>query len=302
MLQAASGSYEVTEDEVRFIPRYRFLAGTSYAMVVNGAETLFIDRPAIGGAASTTVVAVYPSAALLPRNALRFYVHFSAPMSYGMAASHIHLERTDTEELVLGAFSPMDPELWDLDRQRLTVLLDPARIKQGLAPHREAGYPLREGITVTLAIGRGFLDAAGRPLVADHRQNFGVGPDIRAHIDPTDWVLSIPEAGGSDPVLARFDRPLDRALLERCLVVVGPEGLVVPGSSTVSHGEASWSFTPNSPWQQGRHQLLVDPVLEDLAGNSAVRVFDRDLSQPEHHPRTGGTISLPFVTVPGQVG
>jgi hypothetical protein len=76
----------------------------------------------------------------------------------------------------------------------------------------------------------------------------------------------------------------------------------VLGSSTVSHGEESWSFIPNSPWQQGRHQLLVDPVLEDLAGNSALRVFDRDLGQPEHRPRAGGIISLPFVIVQGQVG
>jgi hypothetical protein len=33
------------------------------------------------------------------------------------------------------------------------------------------------------------------------------------------------------------------------------------------------------------HELVVDPELEDLAGNSLRRVFDRDLTRPEDEPR-----------------
>jgi hypothetical protein len=294
-IQGMSGRYEVSEAQVCFTPRHPFLAGTSYTMFVRDNETLAIERPAVGGEPSTVVVGVHPTAPVLPRNALRFYIHFSAPMTYGLAARHVHLERADNAEPILGAFSPMDPELWDLERRRLTVLLDPARIKRGLAPHREAGYPLEEGTFVTLVVSRGFLDAAGRPLVADHRQTYGVGPDFRSRVNPDDWSLSLPGSGGMLPLVARFDRPLDRALLGRCLTVTGPDQRPLTGTASVSGGDESWSFKPDSPWQRGQHRLWIDPVLEDVAGNSLIRVFDRDLDEPEQDPREANTQSLPFV-------
>jgi hypothetical protein len=40
--------------------------------------------------------------------------------------------------------------------------------------------------------------------------------------------------------------------------------------------------------------VLIDPVLEDIAGNSVVRIFDRDLRRPDQEPRALGTVSLPF--------
>jgi hypothetical protein len=294
-LQATSGRYDVSENEVGFTPRYPFLAGTSYTMFVSDEDALVIKRPAVGGSPSTTVVGVHPTATVLPRNALRFYIRFSAPMTYGVAARHVHLERADTGETLVGVFSPMDPELWDTERQRLTVLLDPARIKRGLAPHREAGYPLTEGVGLTLAVERGFLDAAGRPLIADYRRSYDVGPASRTHIDPADWALRLPKVGGRLPLIVVFDRPLDRALLDHCLMVTRPNGVAVGGITGVPPGEESWSFVPDSGWEQGAYCLLVDPVLEDLAGNSLIRVFDRDLETPEHEPRVATTVSIPFV-------
>ena len=87
-----SGRYAVIAEEVRFAPRFPFLAGTSYAMIVGAPmimgdpAVLRIARPAHLGAPSAHVESVYPSVAVLPRNALRFYIHFSASMSEGLAA------------------------------------------------------------------------------------------------------------------------------------------------------------------------------------------------------------------------
>jgi hypothetical protein len=187
----------------------------------------------------------------------------------------------------------MDFELWDPLRRRLTVLLDPARIKQGLAPHREAGYPIEAGVAVVLVVERDFCDAAGLPMVAEYRRRYDVGPDIRSVVDPWAWALEIPEAGSRQSLVARFDRPLDRALLEDCLAVVGPGGIVA-GEARIGAGEQSWSFVPDEPWAPGRNRLLIDPVLEDVAGNSVVRIFDRDLQRPDQEPRAAGTVSLPF--------
>ena len=41
---------------------------------------------------------------------------------------------------------------------------------------------------------------------------------------------------------------------------------------------------PTLPWSAGAHEIHVDAALEDLAGNSVRRVFDRDLSLPQDDP------------------
>jgi hypothetical protein len=91
-----------------------------------------------------------------------------------------------------------------------------------------------------------------------------------------------------------FDRPLDHALLGDCLHVVGPDGRTVAGAATIGAEERSWSWTPSAPWRSGPHHLVVDPVLEDLAGNSVRRVFDRDLSRRDDDPRDAGPVAVPF--------
>ena len=64
-------------------------------------------------------------------------------------------------------------------------------------------------------------------------------------------------------------------------VAVGPE-------------ERSWTFAPTAPWADAQHRLVVDPMLEDVAGNSVRRVFDRDLSSADDDPRDDGPVELPF--------
>ncbi|MGC3968469.1 MAG: hypothetical protein QM775_14160 [Pirellulales bacterium] len=38
-----------------------------------------------------------------------------------------------------------------------------------------------------------------------------------------------------------------------------------------------WTWTPADRWNPGGFTLVVDPVLEDLCGNSPERAFDHDL-------------------------
>jgi hypothetical protein len=45
----------------------------------------------------------------------------------------------------------------------------------------------------------------------------------------------------------------------------------------------------------GSHRLLIDPVLEDLAGNSVSRVFDRDLTASGDEPAQAQTVTVPFL-------
>jgi hypothetical protein len=76
--------------------------------------------------------------------------------------------------------------------------------------------------------------------------------------------------------------------------VAGPGGQLVDGTPRTGTEEQSWQLVPRRAWAPGSHQLIVDPVLEDLAGNSVSRVFDRDLTRPEDKPRQARPIAVPF--------
>jgi hypothetical protein len=297
-LEPVDGELHVDGHAVDFVPRFPFVAGMSYTVMgtdVDEVEPVTITRPKPRTASTTRVVAIHPTAREIPRNHLRFYVHFSAPMSEGHAESHIRLERADTGETLAGVLLPMDPELWDPGRRRVTVLLDPARIKRGLAPQVQAGYPLQTGVPVELVVERAFFDADGRPLVADARRRYDVGGDVRARVDPCSWVVAPPAAGSLDALHVAFDRPLDRALLDHCLVVTRGDGEVLAGEGAPLDGESGWRFTPAIRWSAGRHALVVNGMLEDLAGNSVTRVFDRELDDPTHDPLRVDHVQLDFV-------
>ena len=302
-LPQVAGRFEIDRDEVRFVPRFPFVPGTSYSILIGpavggehdgaNAERWTILRPAHSGKPAR-VLAIYPSAVELPLNNLKLYVRFSKPMSEGWAARAVCFRRGPDNEPIEGVLLPMDPELWDPERRRLTLLLDPGRIKRGLAPNREAGYPLVEGWQISARVERTFQDARGRPLRAAAERRYMVGPPVRKRVDPAKWQYRWPPAGSLKPLLVGFDRPLDRALLEHCLSVVDEAGAPVIGRYSIGGAERWWRFAPASPWRPARYGLDVDCRLEDLAGNSVNRVFDRDLTLDEHDPLSCARVQVEF--------
>ena len=301
---SVAGRFEVAADALYFIPRFPFVAGAGYSLVArpastggadNAPEIFHIRRPAEEAEPTAFVAAIYPDVATVPVNLLKFYVEFSDPMSEGQAERAIRVCRDDTGEPLEGVFVPMDPELWDPGRQRMTLLLDPARIKHGLVPNMEAGYPLIEGVPFRLFIDPVLRDARGRPLRDGGERRYEVGPEVGERIEPRKWRLTVPAAGSLDSVLVEFERPLDYALLQRCLWINGPHGVAVAGHGKSGPGEGSWSFTPAEPWVVGPYQLVVDRRLEDLAGNSPVRIFDRDMTEPDDGPPPTDNVAVDFV-------
>src|SRR5581483_8777686 len=149
--------------------------------------------------------------------------------------------------------------------------------KRGLVPNAEAGYPLVEHTPVVLEVDESFEDAHGRPLRTGARQLYEVGPDIRRRVVPEEWEWQLPPAGSIAPLVARFDRPLDHALAGRCIRLADRAGGHPPGAAEVEPGDGAWRFLPTEPWSAGHYTVVVDGRLEDTAGNSVARVFDRDL-------------------------
>src|SRR5262249_56893186 len=64
-------------------------------------------------------------------------------------------------------------------------------------------------------------DARGAPLRSGAQRTYEVGDDLRGHVAPGSWRLRLTEDGD---LLVEFGRPLDHALLARCLRVVDAAG------------------------------------------------------------------------------
>jgi len=98
-----------------------------------------------------------------------------------------------------------------------------------------------------------------------------------------------------------FPEPLDNALLYRMLSIRDSTGQQVEGAVEVSGAEAVWKFQPATTWEAGRdYTLRVDPLMEDLAGNTPVRVFDSEMqadtrAAPDNQnlPRTMRDLQIP---------
>ena len=292
------GSYSLREGMLHFYPRFPLEPGLRYRAVFeadgheNPLSGIFLV-PREETFPSTIVDQVYPSADLLPANQLKFYLHFSTPMSRGEAYRRIHLLDENGNKVDM-PFLELDEELWDAQGQRLTIFFDPGRVKRGLVPHNQVGAPLEEGRRYTLAVDPGWPDAAGIPLKEEFRKPFRAGPDDRESPDPGDWNIASPAEGTTEPLAVEFSEPMDHGLLHRLLGVRDPEDAPVLGSVQVDQEETRWRFVPERPWGRGRHTLEVSTTLEDLAGNKIDRLFEVDRFDQVENEVVDETVRLTF--------
>jgi len=226
----------------------------------------------------TRVERVFPSTEVLPANHLKFYIHFSQPMREGKAIFD-HIALVDQRGQVVE-----DPwrrtELWSADVRRLTLWIHPGRVKRGVNLRETTGPVLQSGTSYTLQVGRGVKDQYDRPLKQPYRKKFQVvGADRRRPL-PRSWKRQLPRTGTRAALQIGFGEALDQPLLDRFLRIVDAQGHKVPGVAVATDREFGWRFTPDAAWQPMEYQLQVNPLLEDLAGNTPLRVFDTDLDQP----------------------
>jgi hypothetical protein len=303
------GAYSVHGTNVRFTPKFPLKPGLSYCVEYYPPPARTVDSPAryeqvfvIPAAprgAAPEISAVYPSADVLPENQLRFYVHFSAPMSRGEAYSHLKLLKENGDPVDL-PFLEIGEELWDTSGKRLTLLIDPGRIKRGLRPREEAGPVLENGRKYTLVITAGWRDESGQPVAVDFTKKFAAGPPVERAIEPKQWKVMPPAAGTRDALTIHFPRPLDHALAERTISVSNSAGQRVPGDVTIENHESRWIFRPDQPWAAGKHELVIDTALEDQAGNRIGRAFEVDELTPIDKTVVPEFYRLPVVIAAGR--
>ncbi len=299
------GAYRVQSGSLRFEPQFRLEPGVAYRAVFRpdqlpGASrsktapiTSDFQLPLRRATPTTVVSHIYPSADLLPENLLKFYVHFSAPMSRGRIYDHIHLRDEAGKEVEL-PFLEIDEELWDPAMTRLTLIIDPGRIKRGVLPLEEIGPALEAGKSYTLVIAREWRDGAGIPLKENYQKVFKVRPPDREPLDHTRWRIQPPIAGARDALAVTFPKPMDHALARRVISVTTESGEVIEGKVELEDQERRWVFLPDNPWRQGQYKLVIQTTIEDLAGNNIGKPFEVDLFEGVQRHLSSPTVRLTF--------
>ena len=281
---AMLGSFELLKTGFRFVPRFPLEQGTTYCAKLNlpgrDSQSQTFVIPAEKPAQPTTIAAVYPTGQKLPENLLRIYIYFSAPMSQGRSYRHLHLIDQTGEE-VQNPFLELPQELWSADGKRLTVLLDPGRVKQGLKPREQSGPVLIPAHRYAFTIDEDWPDAQGFPLDKPFKRTFLTTKADITQPNPAEWKISPPKAGTREPLSVTFDEPLDHGMLERVLSILGADSSDVPGGIQIDQQETRWRFTPKTPWKAGRYSLKIRTNLEDRVGNSIARPFEVDLNEPQ---------------------
>jgi hypothetical protein len=260
-----------------FIPAVPFVRGQKYRVEFRFANSsrskAKVEVTFDAQRAAMPTVRLSPATSQIPANTLKLYLDFSEPMEQGDFLSRVTLQRSNGLE-VTGAFR--ETELWSPDGKRLTVMLHPGRQKTGVNLNVDEGPVLIAGVRYNLVVSGQWRSTNGTPLgkegvftlepiAADHEQP-----------DPEKWRLQVPRAGTRNPLVVTTDELFEPQIFARAVQVAGNPGKAQ--AKVVDLKRVEWRFTPEGPWKAGRHEITIDPELEDLAGNNLLKPMEVDLT------------------------
>jgi len=215
-----------------------------------------------------------PALSTVPANHLKFYLYFPEPMERGSVMRHLRLMRIDQQgEAVKEVPEPFrGVELWDESFTRLTVWFHPGRQKPGVNLNLDIGPVLDEGERYRLEVLSSWRSESGAPVAEGQHHEFVAGPPDEERPDPEQWTFR-----QEDPsvVTVRAGEALDPVSLNKRVSVRDAEGRSVGARLEVFAD--GFRLRRESGWEPGEYRLVVDPQLEDLAGNTVSRPFNVDL-------------------------
>lgn len=266
------GGVQIEETGFTFTPMVPFTPGLQYDVYLKDRHLVTFEVPE--SIPTAYIKGIYPSADTLPENLLKIYLEFSEAMGEGYSEKHMRV--TSGADTLTQVFLPLQPELWDSTHTRLTLWLDPGRIKRDLAPNALWGTPLAEGQQYTVHVSSEWKDRLGRSLVSGTSKTFYVDEAERHRPSVSNWSLNIPQLDSKDPLMIDLGKEMDYSLLQECIRVFQAEN-EISVSIEISHQESRVYLHPDEKWQAGTYHLRVASRLEDLAGNNLNRLFDRDI-------------------------
>lgn len=295
---ALMGQWRVVGDRLQFQARFPFRGGYDHLLVIQpdadaAPQTFLFSLPAPEKPPPARLTGIFPNADTVPANLLRWYLFFDRPMAHGYAYRMVRVE-TLAGDVVPAPFVVVAEELWDPSHRRLTLFLDPGRIKRGVGPRQSHGVPLQPGQELELVIDGRWPDAHGSPLGSDVRRRFRVTAEDGRSPRPQAWRLNLPSVGERTPLRIRFDEVLDREQAKRFLALADATDAEVAGSWLVADDGLTALFEPEQPWRPGDYQLQIYSRLEDLAGNNLLQTFDRPITGDDVGGGSHRTITRTF--------
>lgn len=279
-----AGQYEEDAGVVKFLPTYEFVEGQNYVVRLRQAGTeedpvhtlteFNIQSDALP--APALVTNIYPSGNSLPENVLRFYIHFSKPMKPHVAFDYIKLIDS-TGNIDDAAFMKFKQELWSEDRRRLTLLMDPGRIKRNVSTNLRLGPALRKDQHYSLVVESGWPAANGKQALTRFTKPFRASDALREIPDVNQWEVTAPTIGTTSVLKIKLGRPFDNQLLRSDIKVVSESGVDIPGEIVVEYNETEWHFQPHDRWTDKKISIVVDSELEDVAGNNFRDLLDHSI-------------------------
>jgi hypothetical protein len=283
---AIFGKYDRAGNELTFTPRFPLSAGATYrAVLKTSGKTASLDYivPVLAAKAPPRVVKIYPSADVLPANHLRFYIYFDRPMRGGKELFK-HLAIVDDKGNEIEEPWLVD-EIWDEANNCLILYIHPGRIKWGVELRELMGPVLHQKRSYALVVRGAWTDLEGNKIGKDVVKNFRTTAEDRVRIELSDWKVAAPKAGTREPVQLKLAKSIDYRSLHTGLTVTNGKDETIVGMIDVGPDEKSWRFTPAEPWRTGSHAVVVNPDLEDVAGNTPSRPFDMDLGATRPAPQ-----------------
>lgn len=274
------GKSKRSADRIVLVPAFPLAPGEGYEARLSMGETIvasedyrvpesLLDPP--------TVNFILPTAEVVPANLLKFYIEFDQPMRRGQEIFD-QVQIIDSEGKAIPApWRRLD--IWSADDRRFTLWIHPGRVKRGIALRESLGPVLEPGRRYTLVLDPSIRATGGKSLGKTVRRQFQVGPPVRERLDASKWEVVAPRSGESKLVL-KSDRPLDPFLVDRHLEI-RQGSRIIERKLSWDEAQTRFSIGATRGWKSGNHRLIVGGYLEDLAGNTVERVFDRDLSQAE---------------------
>lgn len=241
-------------------------------------------------AQSPKVLSVYPSSDSIPVNILRFYIQFSAPMQEMDILKHIQINN-EAGNNITGIFFENQYELWNEDRTKITLIVDPGRVKLGLLANNKMGRAFDVGKKYTLIIDSLLLDFDDKKLKNKFTKTFVAVQEDRLAPDTKTWKLSLIKSNTKEKLSIDFKDKIDH-ISAQTLIKIVKDTKEVEGSISLLNQDQKWVFKPNKKWEKGNYQILVNPRLEDIAANSVNQVFDHKPS--DFNPKKQESLVLNF--------
>lgn len=286
------GKYDVFETAVSFTPRFPFAAGIVYRATFHTDQLAHnpneVYLPATDPASlalefsfetitheQPRVASVFPSSDTLPENLLKFHIAFNVPMKAGEVYDHVKL-LDEKGNQIEKAFLVVDQEFWDEKMTMVTILLDPGRLKRGLRGHLEMKAPLQSEQRFFLVVDKGWQNIDGTTMERDFVKSFYCTDADRK--SPTESTLRlVTPKSPNDPLAFIFGESMDAVTSASHVRIIDSQNNQIEGTTELLPQEKGFIFKPKKNWSHETYTVLINPLIEDLAGNNFNRVFDRDL-------------------------